>query len=115
MCSNQSERGSLAELCCQPRTEGQLVTTTKKPARGRPRREKKVSEARLVARCSPTELEAAEREAKLQGVSLSDFIREAVEGAVQMSALQRSSPVREQKDYERSMSAFAAQVKRGGK
>lgn len=49
----------------------------KKPV-GRPRRSRKVSEARLVARCSDAELEAAEACAKLQGVSLSDFVREAV-------------------------------------
>jgi predicted HicB family RNase H-like nuclease len=53
------------------------VSTKKKPV-GRPRRSRKVSEARLVARCSAAELEAAERCAKLQGVSLSDFIRKAV-------------------------------------
>lgn len=64
--------------------------TTKKPV-GRPRRSRKVSEARLVARCSDAELEAAERCAELQGVSLSDFIREAVNAQ------------------------FAAMVERGGK
>lgn len=46
--------------------------------RGRPRREKKVSEARLVARCSDAELEAAEQVAAYLGESVSDFVRTAV-------------------------------------
>lgn len=61
----------------------------KKPV-GRPRRSRKVSEARLVARCAVHELEAAERCAKLQGVSVSDFIREAVKAAVTFAELRRS-------------------------
>lgn len=53
------------------------MVTTKKPV-GRPRRSRKVSEARLVARCSDAELEAAESAAALIGESLSAFIRIAV-------------------------------------
>jgi uncharacterized protein (DUF1778 family) len=51
---------------------------SKRPKRGRPRRVKKVSEARLVARCSEAELEAAEKAAAVLGEKLSEFIRAAV-------------------------------------
>lgn len=73
--------------------------TTKKPV-GRPRRSRKVSEARLVARCSAAELEAAEACAKLQGVSLSDFIREAVNAHAQAHYAGRD--VRAQVELDRS-------------
>jgi len=61
-----------------------VTPVNKTPKRGRPRRSKKVSEARLVARCSEAELKAAEECAKIRGSSLSDFIREAVADKVQL-------------------------------
>ena len=50
----------------------------KKPKMGRPRRTKKASEKRLVARCSASEYADAERAAKQEGVQLSEFIRASV-------------------------------------
>lgn len=63
-----------------------MSTTTKKRTRGRPRRERKTSLARLVARCTDAELRAAERTAEKLGETLSDFVRHAVAAAVAVVA-----------------------------
>lgn len=51
---------------------------TPKPKMGRPRRAKKESAARLVARVTEAEFEAASKVAKFRSQSLSEFVRDAV-------------------------------------
>ena len=81
-------------------------TRPKKPKLGRPAREKRVSHSRLVARCTFAELEEAATCAGLQGCSLSDFVREAVEAHV--AAYHAGRDVRSQTEHDKSARGTSA-------
>ena len=75
-----------------------MTAAKKTPKRGRPRRSKKVSAARLVARCSEAELAEAHKAAEELGETLSDFVRYAVGTEVRRVAKTRAA-----RNYERVM------------
>ena len=66
---------------------------TPKPKMGRPRRAKKESAARLVARCTEAELRAAEQTAEALQMSLSTLVRAAVAHVVEQKRLGGDCPL----------------------